>query len=165
MNDETTTVTRGPRRRTRATRMGALLLAPFLLLVTSCKITDVTDPITKPIEKTFEEIFGIDKGEFASPQFEIVNGITIKVVVKFSDLNNGLPVTVHVKCAGGTEASGTVTLKQSGSISVGETTFKPTWPAGTDCVVSQEIVKGVETVKAVVTWLDSNDVQAVFQNS
>ena len=28
-----------------------------------------------------------------------------------------------------------------------------------------EIVKGVDTVKAVVTWLDSNDVQAVFQNS
>jgi hypothetical protein len=157
---ETTT-----RRRTRAARVAALLAAPLLLLATSCKITDVTDPITKPIEKTFEEIFGIDKGEVATPQFEIVNGITIKVVLKFDDLKNGLPVTVQVKCAGGTQASATVTLKQSGSISVGETTFKPTWPAGTDCVVSQDIVKGFETVKGVITWLDGNDVQAVFQNS
>jgi hypothetical protein len=48
---------------------------------------------------------------------------------------------------------------------VGETTFKPTWPAGTDCVVSQDIVKGVETVKSAITWLDGNDVQAVFQNT
>jgi len=165
MNDETTTVTRGPRRRTRATRVAALLAVPFLLLVTSCKITDVTDPIVKPVTKTFEEIFNIGKGEIATPEFQIVNGITIKVVVKFSDLSAGLPVTVHVKCAGGTQASATVTLKDSGSISVGETSFQPTWPAGTDCIVSQEIVKGVETVKSVVTWLDSNDVQAVFQNS
>jgi len=163
MNDEITT--RRPRRRARSTRLAVLALAPLMLLVTSCKITDVTDPITKPITKTFEEIFGISKGEIATPQFEIVNGITIKVVVKFSDLSAGLPVTVHVKCAGGTQASATVTVKDTGSISVGETTFKPTWPAGTDCVVSQEIVKGVETVKSVVTWLDSNDVQAVFQNS
>jgi hypothetical protein len=157
---ETTT-----RRRTRTARVTALLAVPFLLLATSCKITDVTDPITKPIEKTFEEIFNIDKGEIATPEFEIVNGITIKVVVKFSDLSAGLPVTVQVKCAGGTQASATVTLKDSGSISVGETTFKPTWPAGTDCIVSQDIVKGVETVKGVITWLDSNDVQAVFQNT
>ena len=85
--------------------------------------------------------------------------------MKFSDLSAGLPIAVHVKCACGTEASATVTLKDTGSISVGEATFKPTWPAGTDCLVSQEIVKGVETVKAVVTWLDSNDVQAVFQNA
>ncbi|MCU1370269.1 MAG: hypothetical protein JWO77_1463 [Ilumatobacteraceae bacterium] len=163
MTDATTT--RRPRRRARTTRLAALALAPFLLLVTSCKITDVTDPIVKPIEKTFEEIFNIDKGEIATPQFEIVNGITIKVVVKFSDLSAGLPVTVQVKCAGGTSASATVTLKDSGSISIGETTFKPTWPAGTDCIVSQDIVKGVETVKSVITWLDSDDVQAVFQNS
>jgi len=154
-------ISRRSHRRTRTARVSALLLAPLLLLVTSCKITDITDPIVKPIE----EIFGLDDGEFASPQFEIVNGITIKVVVKFDDLSAGLPITVHVKCAGGTEASATVTLKDTGSISVGETTFKPTWPAGTDCLVSQEIVKGVETVKSVVTWLDSNDVQAVFQNS
>jgi hypothetical protein len=161
----TETTARRPRRRTRAARVTALLTVPFLLLVTSCKITDVTDPITKPIEKTFEEIFNIDKGEIATPQFEIVNGITIKVVVKFSDLSAGLPITVQVKCAGGTQASATVTLKDSGSISIGETTFKPTWPAGTDCIVSQDIVQGVETVKGVITWLDSNDVQAVFQNT
>lgn len=148
-------------RRARTARLTALLAVPLLLLVTSCKVTDITKPITKP----FEELFGIDKGEVASPQFEIVNGITIKVVVKFSDLSAGLPVTVQVKCAGGTQASATVTLKDSGSISVGETTFKPTWPAGTDCVVSQDTVKGVETVKSVITWLDSNDVQAVFQNT
>lgn len=160
-----TTATRRPRRRIRGARVAALLAAPLLLLVTSCKITDVTDPIVKPIEKTFEEIFNLDKGEIATPQFEIVNGITIKVVVKFSDLSAGLPVTVQVKCAGGTSASATVTLKDTGSISVGETTFKPTWPAGTDCVVSQDIVKGVEAVKSAVTWLDSNDVQAVFQNA
>jgi len=159
----TETTTRS--RRTRAARVSALLLAPMLLLVTSCKITDVTDPITKPIEKTFEQIFNLDSGEISTPQFEIVNGITIKVTVKFSDLSAGLPVTVQVKCAGGTQASATVVLKDTGSISVGETTFQPTWPAGTDCVVSQDIVQGVETVKGVITWLDSNDVQAVFQNT
>ena len=52
-----TTATRRPRRRIRGARVAALLAAPLLLLVTSCKITDVTDPIVKPIEKTFEEIF------------------------------------------------------------------------------------------------------------
>ncbi|MGN6692666.1 MAG: hypothetical protein ACTHN0_00680 [Aquihabitans sp.] len=160
MNDETATVTRSPRRRTRATRVAALLAVPFLLLVTSCKITDVTDPIVKP----FEEIFGLTKNEISTPEFKIVNGITIKVVVKFDDLSS-IPVTVHVKCAGGTQASATVTVKDTGSVNIGETTFKPTWPAGTDCIVSQEIVQGVETVKGVITWLDSNDVQAVFQNT
>jgi hypothetical protein len=164
MNDETTTATRGPRRRTRATRVAALLAVPFLLLITSCKITDVTDPIVKPVTKTFEEIFGLTKNEISTPEFKIVNGITIKVVIKFDDLSN-VPVTVHVKCAGGTQASATVTVKDTGSVNLGETTFKPTWPAGTDCIVSQEIVKGVETVKGVITWLDSNDVQAVFQNT
>lgn len=159
MSNESTT--HRPRRRGRSARATALLVAPLLILVTSCKITDITEPIVKPIE----QIFGLDDGEIASPQFEIVNGITIKVVVKFSDLSAGLPVTVHVKCAGGTQASATVTLKDTGSISVGETSFKPTWPAGTDCLVSQEIVQGVETVKSVVTWLDSNDVQAVFSNT
>jgi hypothetical protein len=159
------TTTRRPRRRIRSARVAALLAAPLLLLVTSCKVTDITDPVVKPIEKTFEQIFNLDSGEISTPQFEIVNGITIKVVVKFSDLSAGLPVTVQVKCAGGTQASATVTLKDTGSISVGEATFKPTWPAGTDCVVSQDIVKGVETVKGVITWLDSNDVQAVFQNT
>ncbi|WP_421120783.1 hypothetical protein ACE2AJ_05635 [Aquihabitans daechungensis] len=161
----TETTVRRPRRRTRAARITALLAAPLLLLVTSCKITDITDPIVKPIEKTFEEIFNLDSGEISTPQFEIVNGITIKVTIKFSDLSAGLPVTVQVKCAGGTQASATVVLKDTGSISVGETTFQPTWPAGTDCVVSQDIVKGVETVKGIVTWIDSNDVQAVFQNT
>jgi hypothetical protein len=159
------TTARRPRRRIRSARVAALLAAPLLLLVTSCKVTDITDPVVKPIEKTFEQIFNLDSGEISTPQFEIVNGITIKVVVKFSDLSAGLPVTVQVKCAGGTQASATVTLKDTGSISVGEATFKPTWPAGTDCVVSQDIVKGVETVKGVITWLDSNDVQAVFQNT
>ena len=159
------TTTRRSRRRIRSARVAALLAAPLLLLVTSCKVTDITDPVVKPIEKTFEQIFNLDSGEISTPQFEIVNGITIKVVVKFSDLSAGLPVTVQVKCAGGTQASATVTLKDTGSISVGEATFKPTWPAGTDCVVSQDIVKGVETVKGVITWLDSNDVQAVFQNT
>lgn len=164
MTDETTTVTRTPRRQARTTRVLALLAVPFLLLVTSCKITDITDPIVKPVTKTFEEIFGITKNEISTPQFEIVNGITIKVVVRFDDLTN-VPVTVHVKCAGGTSASATVNVKDTGSVSLGETTFKPTWPAGTDCIVSQEIVKGVETVKGVITWIDSNDVQAVFQNT
>jgi hypothetical protein len=159
------TTARRPRRRIRSARVAALLAAPLLLLVTSCKVTDITDPVVKPIEKTFEQIFNLNSGEISTPQFEIVNGITIKVVVKFSDLSAGLPVTVQVKCAGGTQASATVTLKDTGSISVGEATFKPTWPAGTDCVVSQDIVKGVETVKGVITWLDSNDVQAVFQNT
>ena len=144
----------------RGARIFALVAVPLLLL-TSCKISDVTDPIVKPIE----DLFGLDDGEIATPQFEIVNGITIQVVVRFDDLSAGLPVTVHVKCAGGTQASATVTLKDTGSVAIGETSFTPGWPAGTDCVVSQEIVQGVETVKAVVNWLDSNDVQTTFTNA
>jgi hypothetical protein len=84
------TTTRRPRRRIRSARVAALLAAPLLLLVTSCKVTDITDPVVKPIEKTFEQIFNLDSGEISTPQFEIVNGITIKVVVKFSDLSAGL---------------------------------------------------------------------------
>lgn len=138
----------------------ALLAVPVLLL-TSCNLSDITDPVVKPVE----ELFGLNDGEIATPRFEIVNGITIQVVVRFDDLSAGLPITVHVRCAGGTEASGTVTVTDTGSVSVGQTTFHPAWPAGTDCLVSQEIVHGVETVQATITWLDSNDVRAVFQNT
>jgi len=143
----------------RATRLFALLAVP-VLLVTSCKVSDVTDPIVKPIE----DLFGLGDDEIATPQFEIVNGITIQVVVRIDDLSAGLPITVHVRCAGGTEASGTVTVRDTGDVAVGDLTFRPGWPAGTDCVVSQEIVHGVETVKTVLTWLDSNDLRATFNN-
>src|ERR1700712_3881431 len=144
---------RRPRRLSSAARFAAIFAVPVILL-TSCKVSDVTDPIVKPIQT----ILGIGSNEVTTPKFEIVNGITIQVVIKFDDLSAGLPVTVHLHCAGGTEASATVTLHDSGGISVGQTSFKPTWPAGTDCLVSQEIVKGVDTAAGIITWLDSNDV-------
>lgn len=153
-----------PRRRAgRMARIFALAVVP-VLLVTGCKVSDVTDPIVKPIEDTFEDLFGLGDDEIATPQFEIVNGIKIQVVIRISDIAQGsLPVTVHVRCAGGTHASATVTVRDTGSVGVGETTFNPGWPAGTDCIVSQEIVQGVETVRTVVEWVDSNDVKATFE--
>ena len=39
------------------------------------------------------------------------------------------------------------------------------WPAGTDCIVSQDIVQGVETVERTIEWLQSNEVQAVFDGA
>ena len=80
----------------------------------------------------------------------------------FRAVANGVPITVNVKCAGGTHASATVTLTKTGSVSVGQTTFEPGWPAGTDCVVSHELVTGIEAVEGIITWVDSNDVQATF---
>jgi hypothetical protein len=164
---DTDVATVGPRRpeagRTRTrrpSRVLAVLVLPLALLVTSCKLKDVTDPITK----TFEDIFGLTKDEIHTPEFEIVNGIKIQVVLRFDDVAAGVPVTVHVKCAGGTQASATVVLHDSGSVTLGHTTFQPTWPAGTDCVVSQEVVQGVDAVSGVLTWLDSNDVRATFSD-
>lgn len=158
MEQATTAPRRG--RTGRVAWLTALLIVPVLLL-TSCKVSDVTDPIVKPIE----DLFGLSDHEVATPQFEIVNGITIQVVVRFDDLSAGLPVTVHLRCAGGTEASGTVTLRDSGNISVGDLTFQPGWPAGTDCIVSQDIVHGVETVRTAIDWVSGNDVQATFDNA
>ncbi|MEZ5205074.1 MAG: hypothetical protein R2701_12045 [Acidimicrobiales bacterium] len=143
----------------------SLAIVPMLLLLSSCKISDVTDPIIKvvdPIVTPIEELFGLDDGEVATPQFELVNGITIQVVLRFDDVKAGIPVTVNLRCAGGTSLSQTVILEDSGSVALGATTFTPGWPAGTDCVVGQEIVKGVEAVKTTIEWLDSNDVQATF---
>ena len=147
--------------RTRRTARAFALVAVPLLLLTSCKLSDVTDPVVKPIE----DILGLNDGEIATPRFELVNGITIQVVIRIDDLGSSLPITVNLRCAGGTEASATVTVKPSGDVGIGQTSFKPTWPAGTDCLVSQEIVQGVETVGAVLTWLDSNDVKTTFTNA
>jgi hypothetical protein len=152
----------------RGTRAFALLAAPLLLLATSCKVSDVTDPIVEvlePIVEPLEDLFGLGDGEIATPRFELVNGITIQVVIRLDDLSAGLPITVHLRCAGGTHASGTVVLKESGDISLGQTTFTPGWPAGTDCIVSQEIVQGVEIIDSTVEWLDGNDVRATFENA
>jgi hypothetical protein len=159
--------TRRPLRAGRATRAFALLAVPMLLL-TSCKVSDVTDPIQDvldPIVDPIADLFGLGDDEIATPRFELVNGITIQVVVRLDDLSAGLPVTVHLRCAGGTHASGTVVLRESGDISVGQTTFTPGWPAGTDCVVSQEIVRGVEILESTVEWLDGNDIKATFENA
>lgn len=158
--DTEAVASRTPRRAPRTGRMLAVVLLPLALLVTSCKLSDITDPVTK----TFEDIFGLTKDEIHTPEFEIVNGIKIQVVLRFDDVANGVPITVHVKCSGGTQASATVVLHQSGDISLGQTTFEPSWPAGTDCVVSQEIVQGVEAASGVLTWIDSNDVRATFSD-
>ncbi|MFN8019117.1 MAG: hypothetical protein U0P45_13480 [Acidimicrobiales bacterium] len=141
-------------------RIAALVAVPLMLL-TSCKLSDVTDPVVKPIE----DLFGLGSDEIATPKFEITNGITIQVVVKISDLTKSIPVTVHLRCSGGTELTDTITIRTSGSISVGEATFTPGWPAGTDCLVSQDIVQGVDTVDSALKWLTGNDLQATFQNA
>lgn len=149
----------------RSTRVLALALVPLLVLLTSCKISDVTDPIEEviaPVVDPVKDLFGLEDDEIATPQFELVNGITIQVVIRLDDIKAGIPVTVHLRCAGGTEATQTVTLHDTGSVALGETTFAPGWPAGTDCIVSQDIVQGVETVERTVEWLSSDEVQAVF---
>jgi hypothetical protein len=158
--DNDVVVARTPIRRRRPSRMLAVVVLPLALLVTSCKLSDITDPVTK----TFEDIFGLTKDEIHTPEFEIVNGIKIQVVLRFDDVANGVPITVHVKCSGGTQASATVVVHESGDITLGQTTFEPTWPAGTDCVVSQEIVQGVDAVSGVLTWIDSNDLRATFSD-
>ena len=144
----------------RVARIFAVAAAPLLLLATACKPSDVIDPIVDPIE----DLFGLNDGEVATPQFEVWNGITIQVVVRIDDLANGVPVTVHVRCEGGTHLSQTVEVEPTGSIGIGETTFTEGWPAGVDCIVSQDIVQGVETVRGIVEAVSSDEVQAVFDN-
>ena len=77
----------------------------------------------------------------------------------------GVPITVHVRCAGGTTAAATVTLHDSGDISIGDVTFDQGWPVGADCVVSQEIVQGVDIAQKTLTWLSSTNLQANFLNT
>ncbi|MEZ5138256.1 MAG: hypothetical protein R2702_17025 [Acidimicrobiales bacterium] len=152
----------------RTTRVLALAVVPLVLLLSSCKVSDITDPIeevTKPIVDPLKDLFGLGDDEIATPRFELVNGITIQVVIRFDDIKAGIPVTVHLRCAGGTEATQTVTLHDTGSVAVGETTFTPAWPAGTDCIVSQDIVQGVDTVERAIEWLQSDEVQAVFDGA
>ncbi|MCU1496467.1 MAG: hypothetical protein JWM47_420 [Acidimicrobiales bacterium] len=146
-------------RRPRFLSVALLLLVPLATL-TACKpVAVVVDVVTD-----VGGIFGLGKNEVATPQFEIRNGITVQVVVKALDDQAGLPVVVRVRCAGGTELTQTVTLAESGDISLGQTTFTQGWPAGADCVVSQEIVKGVEVVSKTLTWLDSTRLRANFTN-
>jgi hypothetical protein len=142
-------------RRRMATRAAALAFAPLLLLA-ACKPSDIVTEVVG--------IFGMGKNEVATPQFEIKNGITIQVVVKAPEGESGVPVTVHVRCAGGTHAQATFVLKDSGEVSLGQTSFDQGWPAGADCLVSQEIVQGVEIAQSTVQWVNSNLVRANFLN-
>jgi hypothetical protein len=142
-------------RRRMATRVAALAFAPLLLLA-ACKPSDIVTEVVG--------IFGMGKNEVATPQFEIKNGITVQVVVKAPEGEAGIPVTVHVRCSGGTHAAATVLLKDSGSVSLGQTSFQQGWPAGADCLVSQEIVKGVEIASSTIKWLSSTQLRADFLN-
>ena len=144
----------------RFARVFAIAAVPVLLAATACKPSDVIDPIVDPIE----DLFGLGDDEISTPAFEVWNGITIQVTVRIDDLANGVPVTVHVRCEGGTHLSQTVDVEPTGSIGIGETTFTEGWPAGVDCIVSQDIVQGVETVRGVVEAVSSDEVQAVFDN-
>lgn len=137
-------------------RLAAIALVPVLAL-SACKITDVPNAIVG--------LFGMGKNEVATPQFEVTNGIKVQVVIKAPEGQAGTPVVIHVRCAGGSHASTTVTLKDSGSVSLGQTTFQEGWPAGTDCLVSQEVVQGVEVAKATLTWVSSNLLKADFLNA
>ena len=140
----------------RAARLAAIALVPVLAL-SACKITDVPNAIVG--------LFGMGKNEVATPQFEVTNGIRVQVVVRAPEGSAGAPVVLHVRCAGGSHASTTVTLQDSGSISLGETTFQEGWPAGSDCLVSQEVVQGVEVAKATLTWVNSSLLKADFLNA
>lgn len=133
-----------------------LVVVPLLLLA-ACKPSDVISEITG--------LFGMGKNEVATPQFEITNGIKIQVVIKAPDGKAGIPVVVHVRCAGGTNASATVTLKDGGSVALGETTFDQGWPAGADCLVSQETVNGVSVAQSTIEKISSTLVRANFLNA
>jgi len=146
--------------RRRRQRLALLLLAPLAVL-SACKPAAVVVGVVTDVGG----LFGLGKNEVATPQFEIKNGITVQVVVKATDDQAGLPVVVRVRCSGGTELSQTVTLKQSGDLSLGQTTFTQGWPAGADCVVSQEVVQGVEVAKSTLTWVNSTLLRADFTNS
>ena len=139
------------RRRPRA-RVAVLLVAPIMLL-SACNIL-------KPIE----DLFGLGKNELATPQFQVGNGVQVQVVVSATQGQGGLPITVHVHCVGGTTASATFVLQSNGSLSLGQTTFNPTWPAGADCVVSQEIVKNVGVATTTLTWVNAHLLRASFLN-
>lgn len=150
------TPTRGPsRRQVPRARLPALLLLPVLLL-SACKISDVTGTITG--------LFGMGSNEVATPQFEITNGIKIQVVLHAPEGSAGTPITVHVRCSGGTNASATVVVRDSGDVSIGQTTFNEGWPAGLDCLVSQETVQGVQVANAAIQILSSTLLRADFTN-
>lgn len=153
-----------PRRRRRLARLAVLLVLPAML-ATACKPGKVIEDGFNDTVDTIADAFGLGENEIATPAFEITNGITIQVVIKATDAQGGLPVVVHVRCAGGTGATQTVVLEDSGSISLGDTTFEQGWQLGADCVVSQETVQNVEIVKATVTWLSDTLVQANFLNA
>jgi len=159
-SSSTTTDTKPIRRRGRRPIQLALMLVLPSVLLGACSITDV---ITKPIE-IIGNVFGLGSNEVATPEFTITNGIKVQVVIKAPKDQAGVPITVHVRCAGGTTAAATITLHDSGDISIGDVTFDQGWPVGADCVVSQEIVQGVEIAQQTLTWLNANNVQANFLN-
>ena len=87
------------------------------------------------------------------------------MVIKASGGMGGIPIVVHVRCAGGTNASQTINLADSGNISLGQTTFDQGWPLGADCLVSQETVQGVQVASSAITWLNDTLVKADFLNT
>ncbi len=154
-------------RRWRRPRAQLLLLCLVIpaLMATACKPGRVIQDAVNDVVDEVVDIIGLGENEIATPEFEITNGIKIRVVIKATDAQGGLPVVVHVRCAGGTNASQTLILEEAGSLSIGETTFNQGWPAGADCLVSQEIVQGVEVVRTGLQWLDGNVLEANFLNA
>lgn len=153
------------KRRRRYAQLLLLCLVTPTLLATACKPGRVIQDAVDDVVDEVVDIIGLGDNEIATPEFEITNGIKIRVVIKATDAQGGLPVVVHVRCAGGTNASQTLVLEEAGSLSIGETTFNQGWPAGADCVVSQEIVQGVEVVRTGLQWLDSTVLEANFVNA
>ena len=148
----------GPTRtRRRRTRVAAISIAIVpMLLLSACKLSDVTGAVTG--------LFGMGKNEVATPQFEITNGITIQVVLHAPEAAAGTPITVHVRCSGGTEVSDTITIKDSGDVSLGTVSFKEGWPVGLDCIVSQETVKGLTVASTAISIISKTLAQADFVN-
>ena len=71
---------------------------------------------------------------------------------------DGATITVRLRCAGGSTLTETITLHDTGQFATGETTFTDEGWSGIDCVISQEIVQGVESVRSVIQQLGGGDI-------
>jgi hypothetical protein len=147
-------ITARSRHRRTTARLGVVALA-LVMVLSACKLSDITDPVVG--------LFGLGKNEVATPQFRITDGIKIQVVLHAPEGSSGTPITVHVRCSGGTDLSSTITVKDSGDVSLGQTTFTQGWPAGADCLVSQETVQGIDVASAAIQNI-GNVIQANFIN-
>lgn len=154
-----TAVAPAPARRRHGVRLVGLLVAPALLL-SACTLSGVIGTVTG----TVTGLFGMKSDEIATPQFEITNGITIQIVLHAPSAEAGTPFTVFVRCSGGTTLQTTITVKDSGSTSIGQTSLTPGWPAGLDCIVSQQTVQGVKVVSSAISLL-SGLAKADFTNA